>query len=348
MNRRFLGDVVLCLLVMTALFCWRFCGIQYEQLKKSTSSTATMWTENDPVSLKRFLSMQKAEADREAPATLAAWTQINGQELTALVSEKTAQADMLLLRGDVRLLLPAAPALAEDDFSGCLLDRETAQILYGAELKSGSVLRLNEREYTVRGLFDAPSGTVILQADPWETRPFTRLTYSGKATPEEFAMRHRLTVSFAMKNKSYALAGGVLYSLAPLAGILCLVLRLSLAAGQSRFQPVKHAFWTLCAVAVGTAGLLILLRSMPQEWLPDRWSNFEFWQELFQSGKEFFLRWFSVKKDAPDLWMVSKAGACLSGLGAFGVVIVLFRHMFLQGMPVSQAGIRPPMAIRRP
>ena len=224
--------------------------------------------------------------------------------------------------GESALLLPdARPSLAPAAGNGCLIDRTTALSLFGDARAEGQKVRWNGRDYTVRGVFDAPEATLAVEADPASEVLFDRVTLdlSGEENPrgraEEFAMRHGLPGERIVQYGGLAALARFFCLLPALAAACSLAVRFFGRARVRRDWPVQRALLWIAAVAAAAAVLWLagVRPAVPQDLIPTRWSDFSFWETLFTERRAEWTDYLWMKKERPDVLLLTallKAATC--------------------------------------
>lgn len=324
------------LLLLLALALWTGACLFTGQVSP-LGERAALHIGEAPVSVPVAKEMTAAEARTEHPLVFTLWRQVDGQtvENRELGREETVSA--LTLWGESSLLLPdARPSLAPGTGNGCLLDRAAALALFGDERAAGQKVRWNGRDYTVRGVFDAPEATLIVEAEPASDASFDRVTLdlASEANPrdraEEFAMRHGLSAEYAVQYGWLAALGRFFALLPALMIAFSLAARLGGCARARRDWPVQRLLLRLAAAAAALAVLWLagVRPAVPLDLVPTRWSDFSFWETLFSERRAEWADYLWMRKERPDVLLLTgllKATAC--GLGAlFLLTRPVLRH----------------------
>lgn len=257
--------------------------------------------------------MLEREQSQERPSAFVLWGQQEGALAENRGLNRTAICTQITLWGSSQLLLGSTAPLAEDDQAGCLLDRGTAMALFGDPAPVGSVLTLSGREMTVRGVVetDQPLVAVLARAGDGGLDRVTLRTPEGdhpRLAAEGFAARNGLSGSWSRPDGWVWLARAM--SLLPVAVLLLsVIIRCISAAFSPRAGRVR--FW--CGIALAGALWFILLWltefrfQLPEEMIPNKWSDFDFWGRLFQEKREELVRGLSAGRTAPELAVVLPA-----------------------------------------
>lgn len=244
------------------------------------------------------------------------WTPVGKGEIESGQLRRKVQVPVLALCGSSALLFPAAAVLEYKDTGRCLLGRETAARLFGDDRAEGLRVSFAGREYEVAGVLQDVRELFVYELAAEEKLPLQRLTvecddHAGKAMA---------------RNQAEGLCGpeslldfDLLYFLGQLVSLIvpgCFLWVVLAAVRRSEMnRSVRLAlFW----------GLLLLFLALSMRWLkvpvdfiPVRWSDFEFWRTLFHEKQNCLRRFFTTALAPPDmLWIVPLLRAALLEAGA--------------------------------
>jgi len=286
-------------LALLAFFLWRLGDIRRGELARCRSM-AVLHT-SAALTAEDYDRMLEAEGRADTPVGFALWTQLDRQYLETTLTGRTAAAAVLPVSGEIRLVLPTAPALSAEDFTGCLIDAQTALELYGSKDAVGASLLWGEEEYVVRGVIASPAHTVVLRPKAGVGAALDCISVSDSGEAEAFARRHGVNAGLTVENSVYAYIAGFFAAL-PLWAVAVLLLGALLrAARQNRGYPVRRAVVLLLLAALATGLFIWLLASLPPAWTPSRWSDLDFWSRTLKSAKSGALELAAAKKYRPDL-----------------------------------------------
>ncbi len=269
--------------------------------------------------------MQEQERLRERPVSFVLWGQQDGALAENRELNRNAGCGLITLRGNSKLLLDSAAPLGDDDLDGCLLDTDTAMELFGVPEPVGSKVTINGRLMTVRGCFQAGRPLAAVWAGTGEggLDRLTLRTPEGehpRLAAQDFAARNGLSGTWSQPGDLAALARGI--SLLPAALLLLGALARSISAAFA--QPVGRVrFWLYAALAGGLWFSLLWLTEfsfqLPEEMIPNRWSDFDFWGRLFAEKREELVQAMSAAKTVPELELILP----LLRAAAFGLTAAL-------------------------
>lgn len=286
--------------------------------------------------------MAQREREEEMACDFVLWGEKSGQTAENPELGRSAEVKSVLLYGSSSLLFPSTAPLAAGDTEGCLVDSSTAWQLFGSTAPIGSKLEFGGRKLTVRGILDTDRPLLLAEAAGKE-RELNYVTLrvpkgvpAGKAR-EEFAARHGLSGNWDASGTPAALAGTV--SLAPAFLLLLSVLFFLVKTGFSCSEfPVPFG---VCLLAAGAVWFLLLWLtefsfSIPEEYLPGKWSDFDFWGELWTQKKSELLTFLITEKTEFALIRLLPAlRACGFGLCALLLFFISLRRLY----PVSGKGL---------
>lgn len=220
------------------------------------------------------------EAEEESPAGFCFYTVREGEWLTCPENGQWAKAAAVLVSGNAALL--GAEPLAWS--SGCVLDSQTAQSLFGTDAVGDQQVTFGGNTRTVSGTNSALAPTAIVSAgerDSLDQCVLPGFDENGAETAQQFLLRHDLS-------------GQVLnfYPLLVFAKNLCLLPLWLLLFSLCRLAQ-KRAKWLCWLTAVIGIALLGSRINISSDAVPSVWSDFSFWGHWLQGQKENLLGIFS-------------------------------------------------------
>lgn len=221
------------------------------------------------------------------------WGETAAQTVTCKETGGIAQVTQVLLSGNPEIL--GAGSLAWQ--TGCFVDEDTAQKLFGTADCSGQTLWQNGTQYRVFGTIRTFQPTMVTMAAQKDGAVLNRCVLSVTAESAEQGASQFL-MRWGLQGKSinfYPIWTAVHNFLLLLPGILLLFLflygiretgKIPFADGFPVSSIVKPAI-----LLIGTGCLLCFLgsriRILP-EMIPSRWSDFSFWGSALEVQKENF------------------------------------------------------------
>lgn len=308
------------LMILFAAFCW-YMGQAQHQMLLPTENYVTFHCENMSLTEKDFHSMHEIEQLATNGSTFALWTQKQEQKLSSDMGRETKSA-VLTVCGDTRLALPISQTLAEKDESGCLIDRATALALFGNVNAQGAIIRYQEHDYIVRGVFDAPVSILVRRAAKNEKIILNSLTLGESTHVESFLLRHPLDYSFRLENRGHVLTSWMVCAAPVVMAVLLILWLIARNAFLKKEYPVQWSIHILCFLAVLTVAALLILYTLPAEWIPPKWSEFAYLGEAFQKYWNQTMNWIIVQKSCAYLMMMRILLHCM-GWNLLNIIILL-------------------------
>lgn len=307
-------------LVLLGLALWRY-SVDYAK-RIHYSGDIVQYRSAKELSIADYDRMVQKEKRAAAPKDFVLWDQRSGETLENPLANRQVETTVLRYVGNVQLLLPDCWQLDAGDAKGCVLGKSTALELLGDAHAQGAELILDEQRYIVRAVESSPSDMMILLAS--EDDPLTRIQMRGKADAEAFAMRHGLALSPVQISYFENLSGLICYvPLFCLLGIAFYWL-LKLKKSQAAY-PVRYTVLLFLCFAFATGSAMCLLRLIPPDYIPSRWSDFEHFTELGSQIKAQSIAFFVAEKTLPDLQIAALfGGAC--GAGLLAAILLLFAY----------------------
>lgn len=220
------------------------------------------------------------EAEEETPAGFCFYAVREGDWLSCPDNGQSAKAAVVLVSGNAALL--GAEPLAWG--SGCVLDSQTAQSLFGTDAVGGQQVTFGGNTRTVSGTNSALAPTAIVSAgerDSLDQCVLAGFDENGAENAQQFLLRHDLS-------------GQVLnfYPLLVFAKNLCLLPLWILLVALCRLagKRAKWLGWLTAVIGIALLGSRIIV---PGDAVPSVWSDFSFWGDWLQGQKENLLRIFT-------------------------------------------------------
>lgn len=181
---------------------------------------------------------------------------------------------------------------ALEDREGCILDEESALELFGTRDAEGRRLLFRNREYEVRRVIPWTQRMFLFRPDDTAcvyTRVFVKYQNRGnrQKTAEQFLMSHGLSGTVVEERILKGISLAVLFAL-PGAWTVSLGIWLRQKRKQAEAEKKRRWFWTGICAAFYAVVLCAIWRyvRIPTDWLPGRWSDFQFWPAKLQAEAE--------------------------------------------------------------
>ena len=287
---------------------------------------------------KEALEMQRKEAMESDPVPFAVWGQESEKPVSNPSLGRTAYPAVLTLCGPSFLLYSSSAPLLTEDTEGCLLDRTTAQELFGTSKAVGNTLNYQNRILTVRGILEGDAPILLLQALP-EDSDMSRVSLSipsGTAPHKfltEFVNRHGLSGQWSSLRfwSELAHAGTLLAPAVLLLSALFSLLKTTFTALEFPLP------FLACLLLCGLSWFLLLWLcefsfQLPEDFIPTKWSDFEFWSRLWKSKGDELVLLLTSEKLGPELPLFLNS---LKAIG-FGLLAVFLYPISLPRLSMQQ------------
>lgn len=300
------------LLPLVALLLWCLGTFWAQRAADLTDSVSARWPSDgvNPAQLTKYEEYAREDGAQSLPA-ITLWTERTDQTLSD-GTERTVSAAVIELFGNcedicsAELLTGGFPA--RTDPKGCAISEATAFGLWGSRDILGKTVFLDDEAYQVRGVFRGGTGLMLLQRDATSTAnlPNMQLRFAdgnALAAAEAFLLRAGFRGAQLL---DLPLLGRVIGTLAWLPAIVLgahTLLRLLRRGLQLRCYPVLLISYALSAGLVAVACLLLLgfPWNIPDQLIPTKWSDFEFWGHLFGDLANSIRAWLTIIPTSRDL-----------------------------------------------
>lgn len=321
------------LLLILGIVSWRT-AFSLEKEAARIPSSVSMRYSGPGLPLDTLEEISRSQERQEEGTAFSACAQFDDQKLSA--ADRQASASVLTFYGEIGRICTLSCIQGElpsaSDLSGCALDADTAYQLWGSSEVVGETLRWEEREYTVRAVFSAPAGMVLIPAKSVPERTLFVLSLDARSgvdaasMAEEFCTRYGLASPDAVLTRSWTAPVGRFFVLLPLLTlggvILWQILREIWAV---REMPVLFGLAVLGMLAIlwGAVRISGVQLVLPQNLIPTRWSDFSFWSRTLENGLEGIRASFSARRILPDR-VLAELFSQLSVCSALSTGILLF------------------------
>lgn len=222
------------------------------------------------------------------------WKELKDQRIQNEELAGSVQVNVIYAVGNTELLCREGNLLSQGDTSGCLLDEETAEKLFGYGDPCGGRIVCGGREYEIRGVIKDQKEILIVQVSQSavdDTLQLDRITADADDKRQEVLLetvknRYGISGTRLEWNLLYGISRGILLLL-PLAAaltLICRVKRIIRKAGEK----TEKLFWRLCLFAIVLCVGVCVVKQIriPAEMIPSTWSDFDFWAMLWDEKKE--------------------------------------------------------------
>lgn len=300
-------------------------------------------------------NIQKSEVKEEIP-DFCIWGQREQVLLTNENLSRAIQADVILFCGSPELLFEDCRVPGREDQQGCLIDEEAAWRLFGSVQVTGKTITYENNQYIIRKVIPGRNGLAAFpaagsstsnrtdssaekgqpQTVQSERNVFNRVTIKK---PEDQSVNELKTgwvswygVDIQMLDLELLRgAGGVCVLLVPLT--VCVFFLSDLCSQYRKQGKWKGKALMLCLILSLAVLALFLFRrwiQIPDDYIPEKWSDFGFWAQLIKQKQEAVKLLFTFPKSVLDYgW--GKSFLAAAGLGIAAEALTLLTAVMLQG-----------------
>ncbi|MDO4340721.1 MAG: ABC transporter permease [Eubacteriales bacterium] len=213
----------------------------------------------------------------------------------------------------------------QEDKNGCVIDGQTAADLYGSTDAVGRKLQYQEQTYEVRQVLPWKQRVFLFHPDSSDTA-YTKVFVEVKegqtkdSAASQFLMRYSLSGT-VIEGTILENAAFVMILLLPGIWFGMLLLYAVKERRKSKGKGLEYWMWTGACLMWVLALFLIIWKhvKIPVEWLPDKWSDLQFWPDKITEETEKLKLYVMLQKTVTQTENIFAAfrsmgyslGACL-------------------------------------
>lgn len=260
----------------------------------------------------RVREILEREKEGKNPRGLCFYWDGGSTELLDPLQGRKAEALLGGVCGDAMWYDVRSNGFSEADSKGCLIDEETAAALFGGAEPVGRTVELQGNTYQVRRvipwkerlvLIPGPSGKTVY------TKVFLQIREGESKTNaiSAFLMAYGLGGRSAEEGSLYL--GAFLFLLLFPGAILLKLFLMALRERRNSREWKQRWSWNLILLLLAGTLLYLLWEKveLPRDWIPGKWSDFQFFPDKWKEGKEnlrLFLMMPKTMEQAENLlWM---------------------------------------------
>ena len=237
----------------------------------------------------RAIEMQEEEEGLEMPTHFTLWGERKNQKAENSELSRTADVDALVVKGDSNLVYEGGWNLTSDDPNGCVIDQKAAYALFGDTHVIGQEITWNNRELTIRGVLEGDSGLLIVQGEEGKDKNYgfialelgTSLNTTGAV--KNWISQHGITGE-RIDLHIFQSWGNTMVLLLPLLMAISIFTPMVRQVIEMRRIPVKFLLYLSGLLLF--VGIFLIISGyqfhFPEDIIPTRWSDFDFWSELWE------------------------------------------------------------------
>lgn len=218
----------------------------------------------------------------------------------------------------------------EGDRGGCVIDERSAWELFGTKQAEGRYLKLRGKQYQVRQVLPWNQNICLIRPEKTEavcTRVFLKNEKTGaEKTAEQFLMGNGLSGTVV---DGGSLHGAAMLLLALLPAAVFFYLLKWACREKKAYSEKEGGYWLwvgTSALLIGTAAAVLWNKvEIPGDWIPSRWSDFQFWSDRFRSLGETLRLFIMLPKtvlQAENIFTFIQCAVCSVSALAAGILFL--------------------------
>ena len=302
-------------------------------------------------------SVHKRNQQLDEPMQFVNWCQKSGGQVSYKELDRTQTAEIMTVYGRTDLLFSDCEAIDIDNKTGCLISKELAFHLFGGIEVVGNIIEYNSREYEVIDIVDSDIPLFVYELSEEDSSIVLDranvlcIQNSPKQTKAEYS---KIAGTWSLIDYQMIFYGiKILYFIVPWilgTGLLLSIRRYKKEAKNSivnekdrlvnhgiRYHLKKNKEWLIWEMIMLLIIIFMIIFTVtqieiPVDMIPDKWSNFEFWSELYKNKQEAMLLMISMKKGVIDLGQI----ACSCRAFIAGIISIIEVAVFTNTMNKNQ------------
>ena len=338
---RFAHYRVLTISAILAAVLWCFACSFYSTAIGHCTSVSIKWEKGgvSPSELIRQQTYARQDgAGNQPEVTL--WQTYPEQEVMASDNQKM-NVNVVAVFGDCgdisSSMLIAGAYPAKSDVSGCAVSTGLAFSLWGSTNAIGMPVKVEGKQFYVRGTFEEEEPRLFLQAQAESEEPLSnmQLTFTGPGARErtnQYLSSAGFPEGRILDLTLFAWVLGMIFRLPAIILAFGILGRVIMYGKRLCHYPILLAMYLLMAFGI-LAGLwfCIDLPKFPSDFIPAMWSDFGFWGNLFEEQGKNMVSWMTAGPAFRDmeLWtssfMAVLLSVCASAFTAAAAMLVSIR-----------------------
>ncbi len=256
----------------------------------------------------------------ENPYSFTIWGETEIASISNKDLNRTSEVQRLEVCGRTDIIFPNEIPLEREDKSGCLIDKVTAMDLFGNIDIIGTNIQLGDKDYTVRGVMETDEQVFVTQIRSTEETKLDTITIRKIEDVPIDMITSELNLLYGFTGDVLAfqsIKGIIIVFLLiiPLflgVFVLQLIWKYAKTARRSEvdFQenpferyPLEFWFWCLSFGVILYVLLRLLFKqlSIPEDVLPTKWSDFNYWSDYWLKQQESFRTLIKIPKRIPEM-----------------------------------------------
>lgn len=301
---RLVKHIIKISIIFTLIICFGI-SLGYANSIKSKEKLVNFYFENDNFNIESIKLIEESKKD----LSLVGWREEHLQEVTNPDLNRTAnELSVLLINGSSNLLVKGS-MLFKDDKEGCLIDSETSFKLFGSNNCIGKTIIYGDRSLVVRGILKDTKANIMLQLQEKSTEALNGITIDGSEL--SFNKINEFRSQFGIEEM--AISGGFYYIIAkvisiifPILALILILLKITASAFKSKNKPILLGIYIIMSIA----SVFIVFKvtkiniSVPLDIIPNKWSDFDFWSNMWKEYWDKIQYVMYMKKSGIDIYHI--------------------------------------------
>ncbi|GAA0738768.1 ABC transporter permease [Clostridium oceanicum] len=287
------------------IMCWVM-SIGYANRIKPKHKTANFYLLDEATHTSKISEFKKGNKDLD----IVGWREDDFQEINnSDLNRKVDKVKVLSVKGNLSLILKSANLL-KDDFKGCLIDEDTAYKLFGGVTNIiGSKLEYKGEQFVVRGIHNDEDSNLIVNIKNDKDVSLNGMTLNS----EKFTSTKLENFKSQNGIKAVIVDGALYYNFAkyisllfPLIIAVIIIFKILKRAYIVRRKPVQLGIYLILSICT----LLLFMKitnfriKIPLDMIPNKWSDFEFWDKLWKESTQKYEYVLYMKKYGLDIYNI--------------------------------------------
>ena len=275
-------------------------------------------------------NIQMQNQQLNEPLRFINWRQDSGGQVVYKELNRTETAEIMCVYGRTDLLFPSCSILDVGSWTSCLVSEELAFQLFGGTNVVGNKVNYQDCKYEIIDVIDSDIPLFVYELKKNDTTTIlnratvsciqnspekTKSEYNKMAGMWELVDYHSLfyIVKAAYFIVPWILGTGCLMSIRKYKKTAYRIAKRKRAKREfhNTIQPYwkYNKEWLIWEIIFGVFLLVMIIFTiiqikMPLDIIPDRWSNFEFWSQYFESKRKNVELLIIIKKGIVDLFYI--------------------------------------------
>jgi len=307
--------------------------IRKQDLKKYQNLVTIIRTDGKEYSCQQAEQIRIRNNKAENPFVYVLW----GNEGIHLLENRDlgrfAETEIYVIEGSSNLLFSSTVILDGTIERSCLISPDIAQDLFGVSDATGMMVTLENQKYCILGMLPEVKGGAVFCSKDRKTSVLDRinvhltsddtLSYLVQRMKWEFGFKGRV-VEYRILNNGVEILSVIIWFLLWVFLLRLLVIKLKQYNKKiyrtnrdecKNRDRIDFVFLGESLIYIGCiCGVVLLLViyiyfrvKIPDDIIPSKWSDFDFWNRLFVQKKECILTWIKCEKFASELFYIKKS-----------------------------------------